>query len=140
VCRIVAFLQRKYFAVLGGPLPQSIASVAVASAQAARGYTVGGGPAPSPQPTTPPTGGSTADITITEFPVPGGLTPVTGVLHDIANTQLYKAVLYIQSPTGDWWIKPYPGTSAAIDATGHFSFPNWASNQAVRKVFVRQSN
>ena len=128
-------------AAAGGPLaaPPAYAGVEVAVAQYPPGFT-GGSPAASPPvspvsspPGTPvkspaPSPGA-AVITITAFPAAGALTPISGVVTGLVTPPAFNAVLYVRSGDGvHWWIKPQPGTSAALDATGSFSFVGWASN------------
>ena len=77
-------------------------------------------PAPSP---------GAAVITITAFPAAGALTPISGTVSGLTNPAAFEAVLYVRSGDGvHWWIKPQPGTFAALDATGAFTFAGWASN------------
>ena len=112
-------------AVLGGPLPGSVAAAAVLAGAFPAGFTPG---APSPTPVAP---GTAPDIILSAFPVSGGLTPISGRVVNLASPASYKAVLYVKAASGEWWIKPYPDTSRAIATTGVFTFADWASNPPV---------
>ena len=128
-----------FAAAPGGPFtaPPSYAGIEVAAVVYPPGYTgSGGSPAASPGASpaalpaaSPPASPGAVAITITAFPAAGALTPISGTVSGLTNPAAFEAVLYVRSGDGvHWWIKPQPGTFAALDATGSFTFAGWASN------------
>ena len=68
-------------------------------------------------------------IRITQFPAAGAVTPISGTVTGLTNPGAFKVILYLQAG-GNWWIKPFPGSSVTLSGTGAFTFNNWASYPA----------
>ena len=132
-CITITLLHLYFTAAAGGPLAAvpAFTGIEVAAAQYPPGFTGGSPPAtppasPASSPAPPP---GAVTIAITAFPAVGALTPISGVVSGLADPTAFEAVLYVRSGDGvHWWIKPQPGTFAALDATGAFTFAGWASN------------
>lgn len=65
-------------------------------------------------------------IALTAFPAPGTQDPVSGRVNGLPGGA-YKVVMYLSGQANSWWIKPQPNTAAPVDASGAFTFGNWAA-------------
>jgi hypothetical protein len=117
-------------AVLGAPLPGSLAAQSTVHAVYPRGFTPGG-PPPTPSPSRTP-----ATITITAFPAPGALTPIRGRVTGLVAPNTHRVFLYLHAPDGGYWSKPQPGFSYAVGDDGTFALPDWASYPAGDGAFT----
>jgi hypothetical protein len=118
--------------VLGGPLPGGLAPAAAVWRTFARGFAPSGpSPGPSPGPHSGP-----AVLTVTAFPAPGTLTPISGRLTNVAAPASHVVAMYLQAPDSTWWVKPLPNTPITIAADGTFTTTTWASYPAGDVNFV----
>lgn len=117
--------------MLGGPLPTQLitSGVAVATVTLPSGFVPAAAGAAIPMVKAADIPGVV--VSITQFPVVGGLTPISGSVTGLATPAAFEAVLYVRDAGGvAWWIKPVPGSSVGLSAAGAFSFVGWASNPA----------
>jgi hypothetical protein len=126
---LLLMLQR--CAVLGAPLPGSLAASSTVHAVFPRGYVPGVVTSPSPAPSRTPT-----SITITTFPAPGALTPIAGRVSGLVAPTTHRVFMYLRAPDGGYWIKPEPLISFPVAADGAFTITGWASYPAGDGAFT----
>jgi hypothetical protein len=116
-------------------LPDSITSTAVfvgyKDHNDGTGGVQGGPTQPGPgQPPPPPPPENPAELAVV-VPSTANLGPITGTVTNLANPDAYKAVVYVQSTSGQWYgSKPAVGSSFAIRPDGTFTLADWGGSPA----------
>lgn len=118
---------------LGAPIPAAVVAAAVASGSYPKGY-VPTATGPSVPPTTMP---GTAQLVVTEWPLPGDTTPMGGMLQGVDTPAAFRVAAYLVAATGLAFSKPYPGDAITIQPDGSWRIAGWATSPQYDPAFVR---